>query len=304
MRIGFCGLGQMGAPMALNLLKSGADLIVSSRRSETRTAFGARGADVTGDHRELAQAEIVFLCLPDGEVVEDLVAGESGLLPSLVPGQTIVDLSTISYRTTLRLAGLAAARKVDFIDAPVSGMKARAIDGTLTVMCGGAADRIARVEPYLNAIGSKILHMGGSGTGQLAKLINQLLFDINAAALAEILPMAARMGLDPRKTADVINSGTGKSYASEFFVPRILQDDFSGGYPMKHAYKDLVSAAEIGANLCVPLPVLAAATHTYQAALLKGYGDLDKGGMIRVFEDLLDVRFRAAAGAVVAAGGT
>ena len=126
---------------------------------------------------------------------------------------------------------------------------------------------------------------------------------INAAQL--VLELARSEYVLRRENVIAVgNSGTGKSYASEFFVPRILQDDFSGGYPMKHAYKDLVSAAEIGANLCVPLPVLAAATHTYQAALLTGYGDLDKGGMIRVFEDLLDVRFCAAAGAVVAAGGT
>jgi 3-hydroxyisobutyrate dehydrogenase-like beta-hydroxyacid dehydrogenase len=202
-------------------------------------------------------------------------------------------LSTIPNRTTRRLADACAARGVAFVDAPVSGMEARAIAGTLTVMCGGADDVVMRVRPWLQSIGTTIVHMGPSGSGQLAKLVNQLLFDINAAALAEILPMAVRMGLDPCKTADVINSGTGKSYASEFFVPRILADSFSSGYPMKNAYKDLVSALEIGASLCVPMPVLSAATQTYQTALLQGYGDLDKGGMVRVFEELLAVRFRA-----------
>jgi 3-hydroxyisobutyrate dehydrogenase-like beta-hydroxyacid dehydrogenase len=134
--------------------------------------------------------------------------------------------------------------------------------------------------------------MGRSGSGQLTKLINQLLFDMNVASLAEILPMSVKMGLDPYMVGEVVNSGTGKSYASDFFIPRILKNDFSEGYALKSAYKDLVSAAEISANLHVPLPVLGAATSTYQMALLKGYGEQNKGAMIRVFEELLGVEYR------------
>jgi len=148
------------------------------------------------------------------------------------------------------------------------------------------------VKPFLECIGNKILFMGPAGSGQLTKLINQLLFDINAAALAEILPMAVKLGLDPDLVGEVVNSGTGRSYASEFFVPRILQRHFSDGYPMAHAYKDLVSGAELGANHCVPMPVLAAATATYQTALLKGHGQQDKGAMVQVFEDILGVQVR------------
>jgi len=114
----------------------------------------------------------------------------------------------------------------------------------------------------------------------------------HAAALAEILPMAVRMGLDPASVGSVVNSGTGRSYASEFFIGRVLDDRFTEGYAMHKAYKDLVSGAEISARHCIPMPVLAAATATYQMALLNGHGDKDKGGMIRLFEDMLDVRFR------------
>ena len=144
----------------------------------------------------------------------------------------------------------------------------------------------------LDHIGTKILFMGPTGSGQLTKLINQLLFDINAAALAEVLPMAAKMGLDPDLVGEVVNSGTGRSYASEFFVPRILRGHFSDGYPMAHAYKDLVSGAELGAQECMPMPVLAAATATYQSALLRGLGPQDKGAMVQVFEDLLGIQYR------------
>ncbi len=140
---------------------------------------------------------------------------------------------------------------------------------------------------------STILDMGGPGSGQLAKLVNQLLFDINAAALAEVLPLAVKLGLDPQKTGQIVNGGTGRSYASEFFVPRILAGNFSDGYPMAAAYKDLVSGAEICARHGIPMPVLAAATAVYQSALLAGHGDKDKGGMIRLLEEALGVQFRA-----------
>jgi 3-hydroxyisobutyrate dehydrogenase-like beta-hydroxyacid dehydrogenase len=182
---------------------------------------------------------------------------------------------------------------VRFLDAPVSGMEARAIEGSLTAMCGGAEETLETVQPYFSRMANSILHMGKVGNGQLAKLVNQLLFDINCAAIAEILPMAAKLGMDPEKIGKIVNSGTGKSYASEFFIPRILKGNFSDGYPLKGAYKDLVSGATVGAQLAVPMPVLAAATATYQMAMLRGHGKLDKGAMIRVYEELLGVEFRS-----------
>ena len=295
MKIGFIGLGQMGKHMAMNMLKSGAELIVNDIRTDSFPEFEKKGVKATTKLAELAGADMIFLSLPSSEIVEGVLLGDQGLLDKLKAGQTVVDLSTITYASTMKIAQLAEARGVAFLDAPVSGMEARAKDGTLTVMCGGKSETLAAVMPYLKLIGNKILHMGSTGAGQLTKLINQLLFDINAAALAEILPMSVKMGLDPEKVGEVVNSGTGRSYASEFFLPRILKNSFVDGYPMKHAYKDLVSGAEIGAQLCIPMPVLAAATATYQAALLKGYGAQDKGAMIRVFEELLGVQYRAGA---------
>ena len=215
-------------------------------------------------------------------------------LPEGLSDETAAGL-TITYGTTKEIAARLGERGVRFLDAPISGMEKRAVDGTLTVMCGGDEAVFDAVKPLLERIGNKILYMGPSGSGQLTKLINQLLFDISAAALGEILPMAAKMGLDPDLVGEVVNSGTGRSYASEFFIPRILKGHFGDGYPMGHAYKDLVSAAALGSDLCLPMPVLAAATATYQAALLKGHGEKDKGGMVQVFEDLLGVQFRSRA---------
>jgi 3-hydroxyisobutyrate dehydrogenase-like beta-hydroxyacid dehydrogenase len=293
MKLALVGLGQMGRHMALNLLKSGAELIAINRKPNPFAELKAKGAKTTTDIGAAVAADIIFLCLPGTEVVKDVLFGEQGIARNLVPGRIVVDTSTIAYSATLEIAKSLAERGVDFPDAPISGMEARARDGTLTIMCGGSAQTLEAVLPYLNCMGNNILHMGEVGSGQLTKLINQVLFDINAAALAEILPMAVKMELDPEKVGSVVNSGTGRSYASEFFIPRILQDNFADGYAMCNAYKDLVSAAELGAARCIPMPVLAAATATYQTALLQGHGDKDKGGMIRVFEDLLGVRFRS-----------
>jgi 3-hydroxyisobutyrate dehydrogenase-like beta-hydroxyacid dehydrogenase len=280
--------------MAMNLLrKSGATMVVHARRHDAFAALVAAGAEGTTIAADLASADVIFLCLPDGDVVERLVLGE--LLPLLRAGQIVVDTSTIGHSSTLRIATALDQRGAAFVDAPISGMHQRAVDGTLTVMCGGERALIDKLMPLFDCIGNKTLWMGPVGNGQLAKLINQILFDVNVAALAEMLPMAVKMGLDAVKVGEIVNSGTGRSYASEFFVPRILEGDFSQGYPLQHAYKDLVSAAELGAGLCIPMPVLAAATATYQTALLQGHGDDDKGAMIKVFESLLGVAFRKGA---------
>lgn len=292
MKISFVGLGQMGKPMAMNLLKSGVELTVNSASDESYREFEAKGARTTRDLEQVAEADVIFLCLPGSEVVRKVVLGAQGLVQRLGTGQTVVDTSTITYSTTLEINDALQARGVAFLDAPVSGMEARAVEGALTVMCGGKPETFAAVKPYLGCFGNNILYMGPAGSGQLTKLINQLLFDINCAALAEILPMAVKMGLDTEKVGAVVNTGTGRSYASEFFIPRILEGGFSAGYPMRHAYKDLVSAAELGAKLGIPMPVLAAATATYQMALLRGHGERDKGAMILVFEELLGVKFR------------
>ncbi|MGO4328231.1 NAD(P)-dependent oxidoreductase [Cupriavidus sp. 2TAF22] len=293
--VGFVGLGQMGKPMALNLIHADTDLLVASKLQDAYPELRAAGATTTEDLAGLTDAHIVFLSLPGTASVLDVLFGEGGLASLLRPGSIVVDTSTMEHGATMDIHARLSAAGIAFLDAPVSGMQSRAEAGTLTVMCGGAEETFETVRPWLERMGNNILYMGDAGSGQLTKLVNQLLFDINCAALAEILPMSRKMGLDPEKIASVINSGTGRSYASEFFLPRILARHFSDGYPLKAAYKDLVSAAELGARHCIPMPVLAAATATYQISLLAGHGTSDKGAMTRFFEDMLAVQFGAAA---------
>lgn len=292
MELAFVGLGQMGRHMAANLLKSGASVTVASVSGKCHAELEAKGARATTRLEDIAQAGIVFLSLPGTSEVREVLLGAGGIARLMKSPQIVVDTSTIDYSATLEIAEALEKRGVRFLDAPVSGMEARAIEGTLTAMCGGAAGTLEAVRPYFSCMANSILHMGKVGNGQLAKLVNQLLFDINCAAIAEILPMAVKLGMDAEKIGKIVNSGTGRSYASEFFIPRILKGNFGDGYPLKGAYKDLVSGATVGAQLGVPMPVLAAATATYQMAMLRGHGTLDKGAMIRVYEELLGVEFR------------
>ncbi|MCF8097007.1 MAG: NAD(P)-dependent oxidoreductase, partial [Desulfarculaceae bacterium] len=242
---------------------------------------------------ELAQDnEWVLLSLPNTAIVEEVIFGKDGLASTAQPGLIICDCGTTSYLPTLELAERLAGQGVVLVDAPVSGMEARAISGELTVMYGGSSEVFQALTPAFEAMGNKVLNMGQVGSGQLTKLVNQLLFNISCAAIAEILPMATKLGLDPEKVTQVVTTGTGRSFAAEFFAPLALEGVFDQGYPLKHAYKDMISAAEISANKQIPLPMTSAATTTYQMALAEGHGDLGKGAMFKVFERLLDVEFR------------
>ena len=290
--IGFAGLGQMGKHMARNLMGEDVELTVCDISPVMFGEFSKAGAKTTGNPADLAACAVIFLCLPSDKEVKRVLFGEHGMAHTLREGQVLVDLSTITYAATQEIAVALQEKGVRFLDAPVSGMEARAKNATLSIMVGGKAEDLALIEPLLKRMGNNIQHMGDVGAGQLTKLMNQLLFDANMAALAEILPLSVKMGLDPEKLASIINSGTGRSYASEFFIPRIMENNFSEGYAMKHAYKDLISGAMIAALETIPLPVLQASTVTYQMALLKGYGDLDKGAMVKVYEELLGVEYR------------
>jgi 3-hydroxyisobutyrate dehydrogenase-like beta-hydroxyacid dehydrogenase len=291
MKIAIAGLGQMGRPIAINLFQAGLNPLAVGRPDQVE-ALRADGLEAEEYRSRLREADLVLLCLPDIHAIRQVLFGEDRAGGVVRSGQTVVDLGTTDHAETLILGSTLADRGVDFLDAPVSGMAARAAEGTLTVMCGGEREVFDRVLPVLRAFGERILFMGPAGSGQLAKLVNQLLFDINVAALAEILPLAVKLGLQPGLVGEVVNSGTGRSFASEFFVPRILRGSFTDGYPMRSAYKDLASGARMSAESCIPLPVLAAATGTYQTALLAGHGDKDKGAMVLVLEQLLGVAFR------------
>ena len=297
-KVGFIGLGTMGKWMALNMMKAGFSLRVYDINPAAVHFLAGQGAVAAQSPADLAaQVDWLFLSLPDTEIVEKAIFGANGVALGARPGLVLVDLSTISYIPTLEINRRLKEKGICFADAPVSGMEARAKEGKITVMFGGDEGLFQKVRPALDAIGNQIVYMGEVGSGQLTKLINQLLFNISCAGLAEVLPMAVKLGLDPEKVAQVVTTGTGRSFAADFFIPLTLENRFDEGYPVKAAYKDMISAAEISAHKGIPLPVVNATAVTFQMAMAEGFGDLSKGGLIRVFEKLLGTEFRKNKGA-------
>ncbi len=289
-RIGFIGLGKMGASMAKNLTVRGFSLAVNDISEERLAEFAALGAVTERDSRALASCPVIILCLPGNAQVREILTGDNGLLPLLNAGQTVLDMSTTTVSFAREMHGLLSAKGVRLLDAPISGGLGGAKEGTLTIMAGGARETFDMALPYFSAMGKTILYMGGPGCGQLTKAVNNVLYNISMAALAEVVPIAIASGLDPRQIIEVINSSTGRSFCSEFFLPRILRREFTGAYAMGSAYKDMINLGEIALYEAIPAPVLEGATLTYKTALRKGYGDSDKSAMMLLFEDLLDVR--------------
>ena len=292
-KIGFIGLGTMGKWMALNMLKAGFAMHVYDINPEPVAFLVGQGAAAAKSPADAAaESDWLFLSLPDTELVEKVIFGENGIVRGARPGLVLIDLSTISYMPTLEIHRRLKEKGILFADAPVSGAEVRVREAQITVMFGGDEGLFRTVRPALDAIGNMIVYMGPVGSGQLTKLINQLLFNISCAGLAEVLPMAVKLGLDPEKVAQVVTTGSGRSFAADFFIPRTLENRFDEGYPLKRAYKDMISAAEISAHQGIPLPVVNAATVTFQMAIAQGFGDLSKGGLIRVFEKMLGTEFR------------
>jgi 3-hydroxyisobutyrate dehydrogenase-like beta-hydroxyacid dehydrogenase len=292
-KIGFIGLGQMGKWMSINLVKAGYDVTVFDIDPAAIEFVTGRGAKACQGPADMSgQVDWLFLSLPDTQVVEAVIFGENGVVQGANQGLILVDLSTISYMPTLEIDRRLKEKGIVFADAPISGMEARAKEGALTIMFGGDEDVLEQLRPALDAVGNKIVYMGNVGSGQLTKLINQLLFNICCAGIAEVLPMAVKLGLDPEKVTEVVTTGTGRSFAAEFFLPLALENRFDQGYPIKLAYKDMISAAEISSQQKIPLPMVQSTTTVFQMALAEGVGGESKGALIKVFERMLGVEFR------------
>lgn len=291
--VGFIGLGEMGGGMARNLLKAGFPLFAYDTNGEASDRIadcGARTAESPG--RVAGICERIVLMLPDTRVVEAVLFGDEGLKPQLKAGHIIIDCGTTHPDFTREASRILADLGVHFLDAPVSGMSSGAANGTLTLMVGGDKGAFHAVEPFLNAMGSSIYYMGASGNGQLAKIVNNTLFNISCAALAEMLPLAVRLGRNPEKMCGAVMSGSGQSYGFDTFAPLILERNFEPGYPMANARKDVDAITGILEREGVKLPVVAAAADTFRTALDRGLGNLNKGGMTRVWEAVLGVEVR------------
>ncbi len=246
MRIAFVGLGVMGFPMAGYLARNGHDVTVYNRTSSKAEAwcqqYGGQAASSPGE--AAGDAEIVFSCVGNDDDVREVLLGDNGVLASISGGSIIVDHTTASASVAREVSNLASAKSVGFLDAPVSGGQAGAENGQLTVMAGGAADDFERSAPVIDCYAKAITHIGPVGSGQLAKMVNQICIAGVVQGLAEGLHFAKKAGLDPAVVIDSISKGAAQSWQMENRWQTMVDDEFDFGFAVDWMRKDLAIALD------------------------------------------------------------
>lgn len=291
MRIGFIGLGIMGRPMALNLVKAGYSLTVYNRtrsKCQTLAEVGARVADTP---REVAtECDVIITMVADTPDVEDVLFGPAGVWEGLRPGCTVIDMSTVSPTATLRWARRLREKGCELLDAPVSGGEKGAREATLTIMVGGSRSAYEQCLPIFHAVGTTVIYTGPSGSGQKTKLVNQVICALNILAMVEGLQLARSIGLDLQTTLNVVSRGAAGSWMLSHLGPKILQNDFTPGFMIRLQQKDLRLVRELLQPLGLSLPGTELAFRLFSEAVAKGLGDQGTQGLINLFPHPTEIR--------------
>lgn len=288
LKVGFIGVGNMGKPMATNLLKAGYEVNVFDLNAGAVKEMESRGAHPHPTAAELAAASDVVVCsLPNAKIVELTMLGESGVFAKSKPGTVIMDMSSVSPSTTKAMAKKASEHGLRYMDAPVSGGVSGAEAGTLTIMVGADDETFERVKPILDVLGKKIHHIGGPGAGDAMKVVNNHLFGCNMASLAEALILGVKCGLSVDAMREIISESSGASYALTAKLAKFIQaDKFENGFAVDLQYKDLGLALESAREERVPLPMGSAAVQVYEMARAEGHGRDDMSSVVKVWEGI------------------
>ncbi|MDO8607642.1 MAG: 3-hydroxyisobutyrate dehydrogenase [Phaeospirillum sp.] len=288
--VGFIGLGNMGAPMMRNLLKAGHTVRVFDLSDLARRAAADAGATAVTSAREAAQeVELVVTMLPAGAHVASVMLGEDGLFATAAPGTLFIDSSTIDVATA-RLVGAEAAKAgYQMIDAPVSGGVGGAEAGTLTFMVGGPDAAFERARPFLEAMGKTIVHAGGPGNGQAAKICNNMLLGISMIGTCEAFALAEKLGLEPQKLFDIASKSSGQCWSMTSYCPvpgpvptSPANRDYKAGFAAAMMLKDLKLAVEAAGIAGAAVPLGAEAAQLYAMMVGSGDGSLDFSGVIHM----------------------
>lgn len=292
-RIGFIGLGNMGAPMAENLLKAGFDLAIADADPGRLAGFAARAA-LPASLAELGRgSDLVVTMLPDGKIVRNVLCGtpggNDGVLAGLAAGSLVIDMSSSAPVGTRALGAELAARGIALVDAPVSGGVKRAVDGTLAIMVGGAAADIERCRPLLAAMGRDIFPTGPLGSGHAMKALNNYVSAAGLAAASEAVLVGRRFGLDPAVMTDILNASTGRNNATENKLKQfILSRRYGAGFSLGLMAKDLRTALETAEATATPAPLAGACIALWNAAEAKLGGAADHTEIARYLEILIE----------------
>ena len=288
MKLGFIGLGIMGAPMALHLVNDGHEVYVQTR-GKVPESVAASPAKPCANAEEVARnAEVVFMMVPDTPDVEAVLFGANGVAAGLAGSsgsrKVVVDMSSISPIATKAFASKINALGADYIDAPVSGGEVGAKAASLTIMCGGDAAVFDKVRPLLEKMGKNITLVGGNGDGQTTKVANQIIVALNIAAVGEALLFASKAGADPAKVRQALMGGFASSRILEVHGERMIKRTFAPGFRIKLHQKDLGLALQGARELGVALPQTANAAQLMQVCAANGMAELDHSALVKALE--------------------
>jgi 2-hydroxy-3-oxopropionate reductase len=292
-KIGFIGLGIMGKPMAKNLLKAGYPLVVYDINAEPVKELVQAGAGEGKSSRDAAsRSEVVITMLPNSPEVKDAVLGENGVIHGAKPGTVLIDMSSISPIVSKAISVQLGRKGIAMLDAPVSGGEPKAIEGTLAVMAGGPQDVFDGVKDILGAMGSSVKRVGEVGSGNIAKLANQMIVALNIAAMSEAMVMATKAGVDPENVYQAIRGGLAGSAVLDAKMPMVLAGNFKPGFRIELHIKDLTNALETAKELGAPADLTGRALEIMRSLRDEGKGKNDHGGVIQYYEKLAKVEVR------------
>ncbi len=292
-RVGFCGMGIMGSRMARNLAQKGFQVVVWNRTRSRAEPLAAFGAKVAATPAELAsQVDAICTCVADPPALREVALGKDGLLSTAQAGALFIDFSTVSVELTRELSEACAARKLDFLEAPVTGSKNGADKGTLLMMVGASDAAFARAQPIFKAVGEKAIHCGPVGAGMQVKLAGNALIALMLEGLSEGMLLTQRAGVDPRKLIEVVQASGFRSPYFDFKGQALLKRDFETHFSIDLMFKDLSLFLENAARNKVPTPAVNAVRECYQLARAQGKGDQDIGAVVTTLEDLCGERLK------------
>ncbi|ETA80703.1 2-hydroxy-3-oxopropionate reductase [Youngiibacter fragilis] len=288
-KIGFIGLGIMGNPMARNMVTKGSELLVFDIAEAAVNGLVEAGAKAATLKEIGESCDVIFTILPNGSIVKDTLFKETGVASSIKPGTIVVDMSSVTpvesrycYENLKKLG-------VSFLDAPVSGGEPKAIDGTLSFMVGGDEDAFKAAHPFMMQMGANAVLVGGSGSGSVTKLANQIIVNLNISALGEALVFAMKAGVDPEKVFQAIRGGLAGSVVMEAKAPMIMNRNFNPGGKLSINHKDIKNVVNTAHELDIPVPMSAQLFEVMQGLKVRGLMDDDHGAIVKHFELLAGV---------------
>jgi len=291
--IGFIGLGVMGKPMALNLIKAGYSLVVYDIVQELVQELTKAGAQKADHPAQIgSQSDVIITMLPDSPQVEEVISGKQGILEGAKQGSVIIDMSSIAPMVVIKLSKIAAEKGIKMLDAPVSGGEPKAINGTLSIMVGGEESVFNAVKDLLLCMGASAMLVGDIGSGNITKLANQIMVAIHLAAMSEAMVFAEKAGVDTEKVFEAIKGGLAGSTVLNAKMPLVLDRNFKPGGPIRMHTKDLINVRDTAMEIDAPIPLTTQIMEFMKALKADGKAEDDHGGLIQYHEKLAGVQVK------------